>query len=205
MYDNCCLKYCKNKTFSIIKKSNYCKNHSILLFNKYIIIIQKHYKGYYCRKKLKNLFYNLPTDIQKKIIYFINENIYFKNYIKSIRNIIRKKTSSIILYNTFKEKHDIGFIKNIYYLNDKYRNILYLNDLKYLYVYGEDIINVLHNYLLNIYEDNMFFLPEYVNINIDIDIDLTNVNLIDIINTITTIYNFRINYNNEINIIKNAL
>jgi len=200
MYNTCSIDYCKHQKFSTIKNCNYCKNHSILLFNKYCIIIQKFYNGYKCRKKLKILFYNLPCDIQKRIIFFININIYNERYNKSLRNIIRNKSNRVI-DNQEGNKKNIKDIIDIYYLNNKYRQILYLNDLKFLYVYSEDIVNYLHNYIVHYLEGEYIFLLDFI----DINMDLSDIPFKTIVETLNTIKKFRNNYNNEFNIIKYSL
>lgn len=197
--NKCCNLKCKNKNILFIKNNYYCKNHIVLNFNKFIIKIQKMYKGYKTRKTLKNIYYKLPQDIQTHILYFINKSIYQKKYNKTIRNIINKKNYDIILHPKIQNKLNINLIKNIYYLTNKYRSILFLNDIKCLYVYGEEIINILHNYVVQLFTDENNFLLESNNIIIDIKDSSVN----DIIDTITIIYNFRTNYNKEINIIKN--
>ena len=71
----CIIKKCKKKEFITIKNNCYCKNHCLLNFNKYVIKIQKIFLGHKCRKKLKNIYYNLPIDIQKNILFFLNKTI----------------------------------------------------------------------------------------------------------------------------------
>jgi hypothetical protein len=199
----CCIIKCKNKNILKINDKYYCKNHSIFFFNKHIIKIQKIFRAYYIKKKLKNIFYKLPEDIQKKILFFVNENIYIKRYNNIIRKIINKKTYNIILHFKLKNKLTIDNIKNIYYLNNKYRNILFLNSIKCLYVYGEEIIYILNNYIFNQFTDDDNLIIESNNIIIDLNYTTTNIN--EIVDTINIIHNFRCNYNKELNIIKNYL
>lgn len=196
---NCCVNKCKNKNILLLKNKYYCKNHSKLFYNKFIIKIQKLFRGYYIRKKIKKIFIKLPNDLQEKILFFVNENLYIKKYNKTIRNIINKKTYNIIFHYQLKNKLTINFIKNIYYLNNKYRNILFLNDVKCLYVYGEIIIDLLHNYVIQQFTNDNPIILESNNFIIDYD----NINMKEIIDTISTIHNFRLNYNRENNIIKN--
>lgn len=195
---NCCVLKCKNKKIFFIKNNYYCKNHCTFIFNKNIIKIQKIYRGYYIRKKLKKIYYKLPEDLQKKILFFVNENIYIKKYNNVIRKIINKKTYNIILHFKLKNKLTVDFINKVYYLNNKYRNILYFNTLKCLYVYGDEIIYILHNYIINQFTNEDTILESN-----NIIIDLNNTEIKDIIDTITIIHNFRFNFNKESNIIKN--
>ena len=195
----CCVKKCKNKNVGLIKNNYFCKNHSIFFFNKTIIKIQKIYRGHFIRKKVKNIFLKLPDDIQKKILFFVNESIYVKRYYKKIRNIINKKTYNVVIYFKFKITISIFLIKHVYYLNNKYRAILFLNDIKCLYVFGEELLYSLNNFIVNQFIDNDEFILQSMNVNID----LTNATIKDIMETICIIYNYRLNYNKEFNIIKN--
>lgn len=88
---------CKNKRFFTC----YCVYHSRQKYNKYIIKIQSLYKGYYIRKKLK-IYYKLPRDLQRKIIWHVNTNLYVKQFNSSISKIIYKRSK--IFYNIFKVK-----------------------------------------------------------------------------------------------------
>lgn len=86
---------CKNKKCN----DNYCTTHYKLLYTNPAIIIQKIYKGYFIRKKLK-IYYNLPRDLQRKIIWHINSDIYLRNYNSSVSKII---------YRRYKEFHNKYF------------------------------------------------------------------------------------------------
>ena len=80
---------CKNKKCH----GNFCTIHYKLMYTEHAIMIQKMYKGYYIRKKLK-IYYNLPRDLQRKIIWHINSDLYLRNYNSSVSKII---------YNRYKE------------------------------------------------------------------------------------------------------
>ena len=60
----------RNKSYK-----DYCIYHVKKVLNIYIIKIQSFYRAYYIRKKLK-IYYKLPREIQRKIIWHINEKIY---------------------------------------------------------------------------------------------------------------------------------
>ena len=85
---------CKNKKCN----GNFCSIHFKLLFTDHAIIIQKMYKGYYIRKKLK-IYFNLPRDLQRKIIWHINSDLYQKNYNCSISKLIYRR------YTDFSNKY----------------------------------------------------------------------------------------------------
>lgn len=80
------------------------------------IKIQKVYKGYYVRKKL-NHFYNLPRDLQRKIIWHINKDIYNRHFNCSIAKLIYRK------YNTFYSKE---YNKKV--LKEKKNYIFYITE-----------------------------------------------------------------------------
>ena len=56
---------CRKNSIITIKNNNYCLNHSLLLLNKYVITIQKIYRGYKARKYIVNIFNKLPNELQK--------------------------------------------------------------------------------------------------------------------------------------------
>lgn len=202
MTNNCCVGNCRNnKNLFQLQNINYCKNHFLLKFYKYIIIIQKYYKSYRCRKKLNSLFYNLPNDVQKHILFYMNQEIYHKKYIKCLRNIVNKKSNNLLLFYKIKNKLNVNLINNIYYLNNKYMQIMYLNDLKCLYVYGEELITNLHKYFIDYISDNLIQTNNYNNHFID----LTNISINNILTTIACIHNFRLKYNRKFNIVKSHL
>jgi len=94
---------CKNKRHY----GNFCIIHYKLLYTKHAIIIQKMYKGYYIRKKLK-IYYNLPRDLQIKIIWHINSGLYLRNYNSSVSNIICRR------YKEFYNKYTVDYNSVIY-------------------------------------------------------------------------------------------
>jgi len=73
------------------KKVNiYCTTHLQILYLTKIIKIQSVYRSFYIRKKLK-IYYKLPRDIQRKIIWHLNKDLYLKHFNSSITNIVHKK------------------------------------------------------------------------------------------------------------------
>lgn len=77
---------CKNKK----KILDFCSTHVIFYLNKYVIKIQSVYKGYYIRKKI-DIFYKLPRDLQRKVIWHMNKEIYLNYFHSSISKIIYSK------------------------------------------------------------------------------------------------------------------
>ncbi len=186
---------CKKKCYSKIKCLNFCINHINLIYYCKIIYIQKIYKGYYCRKKLKKLFYNLPCDIQKIIIYYINEPIYYKNLLKTYNKIIIKKSLNLSHNIRNNKKITLDNISNLYYLVSKYYSILNINFLKYLYVIANDLCDILNYYMFNI-------IPAYSINNILLNnIELYNINEDIYCKLLNNMYTFQKLYNENFNII----
>lgn len=81
------------------------------------IKIQKIYKGYYIRKKIK-IFYKLPREIQKKIIWHINYDIYLRHFNCSLSKLIYRRYNEFY-YNNFKCINILNNIYVSYEINDK--------------------------------------------------------------------------------------
>ena len=200
MYCNFSNKYnCKNKCITIVNKQNICLHHFNIYYKRYILLIQKTYKGYITRKKLKILFNNLPRDLQQIVLYYINLPIYYKHYYNKIQNIVYKKSKYLFTDN----KYNINNIIKSYYLFNKYYLILDLNFLKYNYVSAKDILCQLNNdfYLLlnnyninNIIQNYNFLDNNFIIINNDYN---TN----NIINAISVLTNYIKIYENNYNLI----
>lgn len=164
------------------KNINYCINHTRLLYNKYVIYIQKIYIGYKVRKKIKNIFIKLPRDLQINIIEKININnvinkykiIYYKNI---FYNLISIMNLNIILKN--REIIELNCIKmiNIYKKIILYINFFDKSFLKYTYVLSNNLLLQLINYK-NI--KNINYLINSINIycNKYINQEFTNIFLI---------------------------
>jgi len=160
MYCNYSNKYnCKNNIVININNKYICLHHFNINYKKYLLKIQKIYKGYIVRKKLKNLFYNLPKDIQNIILYYIRLPIYYKRYYKSIEKIIYRNSIDLY-YNT--KKIDINYLIKSYYLFNKYNSIINLNILKYIYAIKNDFLfqlnndfySIINNYNINFIHNN---------------------------------------------------
>ena len=93
-------------------------------------MIQKIYKGYYIRKKLK-IYYNLPRDLQRKIIWHINSDLYLRNYNSSVSKIIYRR------YKEFYNKYN----KNIFILPNNI-SIMYIDSHILTLIYT-DLISLL--------------------------------------------------------------
>tara|TARA_Y100000591_G_C21738013_1_gene647755 strand:+ start:398 stop:1081 length:684 start_codon:yes stop_codon:yes gene_type:complete len=140
---------CKNKNKFIIQNLRFCTIHAQYYFNKLTIKIQSIYKGYKTRKKLKNLFYNLPLELQKLVVKHMRELHYIQKTNKTISKIISNKFDNIFGN------------PNIYHNNLIYTNEM-MNQNKLFYY--EQIINITnlfikYNKITNhIYDNRLFYL-----------------------------------------------
>ena len=91
---------CKNRIKNpfIINNKILCKLHYKYYYNDSALTIQRYYKGFKQRKILNNIYKKLPTDIQYIVIDYMREEIYYKNYLKTIGNIVEKKILNTIKY-----------------------------------------------------------------------------------------------------------
>ena len=89
-----------------IQNKNYCYIHATMLFAKSANIIKKVFVGFLVRKKLKNIFYLLPDDLQRKIIGYNREPHLLKQYhYKPIQRILNKRFEKQMLY----QKYDLHY------------------------------------------------------------------------------------------------
>jgi len=161
--------FCNKPIFS--KSLCLCCNHLILTHNNSILNIQKTFRGYKTRKKIKNIYIKLPSDIQNIILYYINLPIYYLNYYKKIRNIVNKKTKELLYYDyTSDNKLSIDYISKCFYYINKYCRVMNINEIKILFVLNDDLRFIVNNYIYN-----------YINHQVDISIWNNNV-LAEIIN-----------------------
>jgi len=82
---------CKNKK----KFNNLCLIHSKIEYEKPAILIQSYFKAKIIRNKLF-YFKQLPCDIQRKIVWYMNENIYIKCLNNSILKVILNRLKTFI-------------------------------------------------------------------------------------------------------------
>jgi hypothetical protein len=147
-----------------LNKLNYCTNHTKLLVNKFVILIQKIYRGYRRRKYLKNIFNRLPRELQQHILNFNNQNV--KKLYASVNSYILKKTYKIkslshIEDNEITLDELINIITSIskyyYFLEPKWLNYykFYFNNIKAILVslvYKKTVIlNIIIYNSLNFY------------------------------------------------------
>jgi hypothetical protein len=134
-------KKCLKNSFILINEKPYCLNHSLLLYNKYVLIIQKFYRGYRARRYLVNIFNNLPSELQELIIYYINGDLYKRKYLDTITSIVTNKTYCLHNYENSENKLSIDYLYNCYKLYCKYNKIIPINYLKHAYILSNQILN----------------------------------------------------------------
>lgn len=173
MNENLCLyvnlytgKQCKNIYDFNIGIKNLCKNHCILLYTKYALIIQKIYKGYKCRRYLNNIFFKLPNDVQDIILNKINKDLYYKQYYKTINKIIYNNVYKLHNYKFSADHFSISYILNCYKLYIKYHKIISLKYLKHLKILGDQLLYLCDCILSN--DSISTYHAIYFNLNLNI-------------------------------------
>jgi hypothetical protein len=162
-----CCKNNKKFTVYLNKPVKYCHRHAIIHINKFCIIIQKHYKAYRTRNKIKLLFINLPDDLQKKVLFYIREPLYLTKIYQKISSIICPKINMfledidhevIFFYREASLYHylspdQVGTFCYLLNLTFKYHSILPKDLRKELY----NVTNTLHiNYILCDVENTVY-------------------------------------------------
>jgi hypothetical protein len=150
-----CIK-CKKHKFPIFNcnNNNYCMNHSKLLFNNFVIKIQKTYRGYRRRKYVKTIYARLPRDLQHHILNF---NVKSTNNYTNINLLILKKTHKIKDLTTIDDNEiTLAELTNIITMLNKYYHVLDSRWLNYYKYYFNNIKAILvsliykKTFLLNI-------------------------------------------------------
>jgi len=150
-----CIK-CKKNKFPIFNcnNNNYCMNHSKLLFNNFVIKIQKTYRGYRRRKYVKTIYARLPRDLQHHILNF---NVQSINNYTNINLLILKKTHKIKDLTTIEDNEiTLAELTTIITMLNKYYHALDSRWLNYYKYYFNNIKAILvsliykKTFLLNI-------------------------------------------------------
>jgi len=81
---------CRNSFSFICNKARVCYVHASKTYLKYVLNIQKAYKGYRCRKYVR-LLARLPCDIQERILFYMHEHLYNARRNQCIKKILCKK------------------------------------------------------------------------------------------------------------------
>ena len=136
---------CKNKKNKNLK-IDCCTLHYKLMYEKYIILIQKVFRGNKIRNKLDNIYKKLPDELQRIVVNKAREDISYNNYKKMINNIINNRINNIInntIYDNYYTSYvvDLRINVNLYYKNiskvcllvNKYYSIYTNIDISYRY------------------------------------------------------------------------
>jgi len=123
-------------------KDNYCSNHAILLYNNFVIKIQKIYRGYRRRKYLKIIYNRLPRDLQ---VYILNINCKKTNTnSEKINAFILKKTHKIKTLTTIEDNEvTLDELINIINVLNKYYYFLEIKWANYYLFYFNNIKTIL--------------------------------------------------------------
>jgi hypothetical protein len=183
---------CKNKNNKVCMLKQYklfiynnkrvCTLHFKILFEKYIIIIQKIYRSYKSRKKLKYFYIRLPDDIQYKIKYFINEEFYIKKFNNNLKKVVNNKIKNFVnkYFNLLDDKSINYPINNIdkyllekYFIIENYRIFYKYNSLISIHI--KDLVKLLANIIFVYHSDlKKYYYINNININ-TILYDLTEI------------------------------
>ena len=121
----------KNKNLYVINNKYYCRIHFNYNFVKFIIIIQKYWRSYYCRTKVNNIYKKLPYDLQQNILWYMKKHYYYINLTQSINEILKKRTEELHRISTLHDRHLIKSLRNtslyMIYLEDIFLKKIYLN------------------------------------------------------------------------------
>ena len=150
-----CIKCNSNKIKNIFPSCNgyLCKNHFNLRYINYVLNIQKIFRGNKSRRILNNIYYKLNDDLQYKIKYFINKELYNIKYSNFIKNKIDKFINPVIEFNynieNIEKKMSCQYFLNMFKMVLVNHAFIDLNKLKFLYVLSDELI-FFFNYLITI-------------------------------------------------------
>mgnify|MGYP002010524997 CR=1 FL=1 len=182
---------CKH-TRTNLQIQNLCCIHSKLLYNKYVIYIQKMYRGYKCRKKLKNIYNKLPDDVQRIILSKINRDHHIKKYKNTIKKILHKKTDKFNNYHKYNELFTIDDIIKYYKLYIKYNVLIEKVYLKHFFILADQ----LKQYCFILIEPNIHTFQTYI-YPIYNKIDINSVTLKNTIELLELLNNYIFYYNTD--------
>jgi len=162
-------KICKkfdNKYKFYINRFNLCKNHFVLINLKFIILIQKIYRGYKSRRILNNIYIKLDNDTQRIIKYYLNnenKDLYKKILNKKIYNQSQIISQNYNIYNLFNNIQDYT---RFIYLSEKYYDLLDYSKTKFVYCVTRDIIETIE-FINDQYtiESNLLYDNNIINLN----------------------------------------
>ena len=162
---------------------DYCFTHMKVNYESSIILIQSIYRGYYTRRKLK-IFYKLPRDIQRIVIYNINKDIYHKHFNASITKLIKRKFINFYKNDQYNSIMETA-IRRLYYFDvhwfhherielDFYKD---LNNLIKLTIKYQQIIDLTDNRKFRPIKSYCEYYLRFLNNNNMFDFENENLNI----------------------------
>ena len=139
---------CKKYKYPIflLCKNLYCVNHSKLLFNHFIVLIQKSYRAYKVRRILNKIYFKLPRDLQIHILSFnsikTNQNTQ-KNHSKIINTIALATHKINDFHNLSENKITLAEINEILEVLSKYKKFIEHKLFNYYKYYFNNIYSIL--------------------------------------------------------------
>ena len=126
----------------LINDKRYCHIHAKQIFNKYILLIQKFWRGHKVRNTLTNIYCKLPDELQRKILFYVRESYLLeKHHFSIIRNIITNKVDEtyinallqlLLVEPAAVRLNEFNILAHIYYLYTKYSAITPLHKISFL-------------------------------------------------------------------------
>ena len=111
---------CKGSVFITLNKISYCWIHSTKILGKSTILIQSIFRGKRCRRKIRNLYLNLPPELKNIVLFYINQQHNYELYKNLCTRIITNKINNIdylikypLLLNQLSYIDIVNFIEKI--------------------------------------------------------------------------------------------
>lgn len=130
-------KKCCETVFDTITKRNrkcklnrhfreYCYIHAQISFKDYTTLIQRIWRGFYTRKKIKTLFYNLPRELQYHVMKYVRIDHYIeKHWIPSILKVYKNRLfQGDALKKDLFNLYDTGHINENEYYDSMYKLVM---------------------------------------------------------------------------------
>ena len=154
------------KSFSFVCNKTKCCTIHANVYLKYVLTIQKAYKGYHCRKYVK-LLAKLPCDIQRNIVYYMRELLYNARRNERIQAILCKRF--VTIFGTPKNIMSGFIVTNVNaFLGDYKSRVLTMNKTQF----NDHVLDIAHLHKLyikymsitdNKYNNMLFHITNIVN------------------------------------------
>jgi len=154
------------KSFSFVCNKTKCCTIHVNAYLKYVLTIQKAYKGYHCRKYVR-LLARLPCDIQGRILFYIREPLYNARRNKRLQAILCKKF--ITFFGTPKNIMSGFIVTNVnVFLGDYKSRVLTMNKTQF----NDHVLDIAHLHKLyikymsitdNEYNNMLYIITNIVN------------------------------------------